>query len=74
MEHQTDSEPAAAVFTRTADLEGLTGDAYSTADLGAPGTNEIEYATESRPQEERRCYGAHDTELVSQQFGSGAIG
>jgi len=74
MEHQPDSEPAPAVFIGAADLEGLTGNTHSTADLGAPGTRKVDYATESRSKDERRCYGTHDTQLVSQQFGSGAIG
>jgi len=74
MEHQPDSEPAPAVFIGAADLEGLTGNTHSTADLGAPGTRKVDYATESRSKDERRCYGTHDTQLVSQQFDSGASG
>ena len=74
MQHEPEAEPAAAFLTRAADLEGLAGNTYCTADLGAPRTGEIDDATEPRSKDVWRCYGTHDTQLVSQQFGSGAIG
>jgi hypothetical protein len=74
MQHEADAEPAAAFPTRAADLEGLAGNAHCTANLRAPGTGEVEDATEPGPKAERCCYGTHNTELVSQRLGSGAIG
>jgi hypothetical protein len=40
----------------------------------APRERKVDYVTEPRSKDERRCYGTHDTQLVSQQFDSGAIG
>jgi hypothetical protein len=46
MKHQTEAEPATALFPATPDFKGFSGDSDA-ANLSAPGTGEIQNATES---------------------------
>jgi hypothetical protein len=65
MEHQANAKPTAAILSSTANLERLSSDSYSTANLSAPWAGEIEHTTESGAELIRGGNGIHEKYFVA---------